>query len=79
MPPTHIKTEINNKVKILDKAHITGLAINICTFILSSSSEKIVRTLNNEVIKNKTRYRTAIHLITGHAGLSGWMLFNNLH
>ena len=70
MPPTHIKTEINNKVKILDKAHWAKNKHNYKTFILGSNSVNIIKTLNNDVIKNKTRYRTAIHLITGHCGLN---------
>ena len=70
MPQSHIKTEINNKVKILDKAHWTNNKHKHTTFILGSHSTNIIKTLNNDVIKNKTRYRTAIHLITGHAGLN---------
>ena len=30
----------------------------------------IIKTLNDDVIKNKTRFKTAIHLFTGHAGLN---------
>ena len=70
MPPAYIKTEINNKVKVLDKAHWTSNKHKHTTFILGSKSENIIKTLNKDVIRNKTRYRTAIHLITGHAGLN---------
>ena len=66
MPPTHIKTEINNKVKILNKAHWAKNKHKHTKFILGSHSANIIKTLSNDVIKNKTRYRTAIHLITGH-------------
>ena len=50
MPPTHVKTEINNKVKILDKAHWARNKHKHTTFILGSNSEEIIKTLSNDVI-----------------------------
>ena len=68
MPPTHIKTEINSKVKILDKAYWARNKHENTTFILGFNSVDIIKTLNNDLIIKKhgteQRYILSLYRMT---------------
>ena len=70
MPKSHIKSLINNKVQLLDKAWWTNNPHRHTNYILGTNKQSIIKTLNRDLINSKARYRTAINLITGHAGLN---------
>ena len=73
LPQSFIKTAINNKVKRLDKEAWAHNGHEHTNLTLGSKHEQIKHDLNKVLIKNRTQYRTAVQLITGHAALNKYL------
>lgn len=67
---SYIKAKINNRVKALNKEAWNQNGHRHTNLTVGSNHENIKKLLNNSLIKDRVEYRTAVQLITGHAGLN---------
>ena len=69
-PQSRIKHLINSKVQRLDTAKWIKNKHTHTDSIIGSNELSVISQLNNNYIKNKSSYRTILHMITGHCGLN---------
>ena len=72
-PQSCIKASINNKVKRMDEESWSLNGHETTNLTLGSKHKIIKRDLNGLLINNRTHYRTAVQLITGHAALNKYL------
>ena len=70
LPQSYIKSKINNRVKALNKEAWIQNGHRHTNLTLGRNQDSIRKLLNNSLSKNRVHYRTAVQLITGHAGLN---------
>ena len=74
IPQSYIKTQINNRVKLLDQqAWNSDKHPHTDSSIGGCKSEDIKKQINSTLINNRDNYRTALHLITGHCALNKYL------
>ena len=70
IPQSYIKSQIDTKVKAADYKNWHQNGQRHTKMTLGNNHQKIKKQLNTSLIHNRIRYRTALHLITGHCTLN---------
>ena len=70
IPQSYIKKQINDKVSKLNLEEWKKNGPKHTKMMLGGNDSKIIRNLNTSLINKRRKYRTAVHLITGHCGLN---------
>ena len=70
MPQTYIKQTINTLVDNTSKNDWKEDPHEHTKMLLGNGAERIISTINNTMKGNRIRYRTAVHMISGHSALN---------
>ncbi|MCP4458360.1 MAG: reverse transcriptase-like protein [Cytophagales bacterium] len=70
IPQSHIKTLIDNKVKNLNNNLWKTNGHSHTDMALGNKHKNIIKQLNTTLIYSRKKYRTAVHLISGHCTLN---------
>ena len=70
IPQSHIKALIDSKVKDLDNNIWKTNGHKHTNMVLGNKHKKIIKQLNTTLSYNRKKYRTAVHLISGHCTLN---------